>query len=82
MTIVVSVLVTLVLGALAFAIKEWIGARARHIVAQEIVEKEMAKIIARTEDAKASLPDPDRPIDPKEIQDALKRIRDLGRKPL
>lgn len=75
-----AALVFIVVGLL-FAggvyVRHWWKHRADRIM----VEKALTESINKVEAEKAKLPDPEQPLDPKKVSDALNRVRALGREP-
>lgn len=63
--------------ALAVALWHWLTKRA----AKQIVEREMTKMFEQAKAEKDALPDPERPLDEKEVANALDKLRHLGRTP-
>ncbi len=55
------------------------AAKESHKMAADLIEKELGKIMTRSEEEIKSLTDPDRTPTSQEVQDALRKIRDRGR---
>lgn len=72
----------LLLVALVFVAWQYVSDRVRRNASTEIVAREIEKIIKADGEKVVKLPDPERPINPQEVSDALRKLRDLGRKPL
>lgn len=57
-------------------------ARRARAATVEAVAKEAIRLNDSFERQVRSLPDPERPLDPKEVADALRKLRERGRDPL